>query len=50
MVIRHVAFDHREGSVALALQTTSIALITFPMAFERVEALRQWCNTNPNSL
>jgi len=24
MVIRHVAFDHREGSVALALQTTSI--------------------------
>jgi hypothetical protein len=26
------------------------ALNIFPMAFERVEALRQWCNTNPNSL
>lgn len=26
------------------------ALNAFPMAFERVEALRQWCSTNPNSL
>jgi hypothetical protein len=26
------------------------ALSAFPMAFERVEALRQWCNANPSSL
>ena len=26
------------------------ALTAFPMAFQRVEALRQWCDANPNSL
>ncbi|MGB8801437.1 MAG: hypothetical protein WCC97_12170 [Candidatus Acidiferrales bacterium] len=34
----------------VSADSVRFALYTFPMAFQRVEALRQWCDTNPNSL
>ncbi len=34
----------------VSADSVRFALNAFPLAFERVEALRQWCNANPNSL
>jgi hypothetical protein len=34
----------------VSADSVRFALYAFPMAFQRVEALRQWCEANPNSL
>jgi hypothetical protein len=34
----------------VSADSVRFALNVFPMAFQRVEALRQWCDANPNSL
>jgi hypothetical protein len=40
---------HPMNSVVSA-NSVRFSLYAFPMAFQRVEALRQWCDANPNSL
>jgi hypothetical protein len=34
----------------VSADSVRFSLYAFPMAFQRVEALRQWCDANPNSL
>lgn len=34
----------------VSADSVRFALAAFPMAFERVEALRIWCNANPSTL
>jgi hypothetical protein len=59
--VRHLVsiFDHirlqRNDAIhpmnfVVSADSVRAALIAFPMAFEKVDALRQWCHANPGSL
>jgi hypothetical protein len=59
--VRHLVsiFDHirlqRNDAIhpmnfVVSAGSVRAALMAFPMAFEKVDALRQWCDANPNSL